>query len=69
MMTIHEYFDSLTLEAWEAETELLMTLYEDEDADLTEWAAARGVDLTAGHVCHGCFFTYLQEWAWATFED
>jgi hypothetical protein len=46
-----------------------MSLYEDEDADLTEWATARGVDLTAGHVCHGCFFTYLQEWVWATFED
>jgi hypothetical protein len=25
--------------------------------------------LTAGHVCYGCFFTYLQEWVWATFGD
>lgn len=69
MMTIHEYFNALTFEAWEEETELLIALYEDEEADLTEWAAERNIDLTAGHTCHGCFFTYFQEWVWATFED
>lgn len=69
MMTIHEYFETLTFEDWEEETALLIALYEDEDADLTEWATARNIDLTAGHICHGCFFTYFQEWVWATFED
>jgi hypothetical protein len=69
MMTIHEYFNALTFEAWEEETELLMALYEDEEADLTEWAAERNIDLAAGHICHGCFFTYFQEWVWSTFED
>jgi hypothetical protein len=69
MMTIQEYFETLTFEAWEEETALLIALYEDEDADLTEWATARHIDLEAGHIVRGCFFTYFEEWVWATIED
>jgi hypothetical protein len=69
-MTIYEYFETLTEETSEAETTELMTLLEDvamgdaSEADLTAWAEARDVDLTAGREVLGEFTTDLQRWYW-----
>jgi hypothetical protein len=68
MMTINEYFATLTFEQYEDETLHLLDLIA-EEADLTEWATARNIDLSAGHIVRGCFFTYFEEWCWSEIED
>lgn len=69
-MTIREYFYDIRetegYEAWAKANNELIDLYEDEKADLYEWAAAHNVDLDAV-AAHG--FTYFQYWVWDNFED
>lgn len=77
MMTIRDYFETIrAAEGYEAEAEAEQALvemieadFEDDGDRVAEWAEAEGIDLEAGHICRGCFFTYFEEWCWDNFEE
>lgn len=70
MLTIKEYFDNILktegYEAWAETNNKLIDLYEDEEADLYEWATAHNVDLDAVDAYGIEYFLY---WVWDNFED